>query len=248
MHKHLTVATPNSADRQPSPDELQTRLFESTTAFEEWVRASKGIARDGLQILRRAAMVLGTDRFDVRAISIGARDWFDLDKYKLFKRTHSEAVLEYIFRSALVGRRTRAFLLHSSQSTDEAVARLYDSRAIHQLEREITLFDRPGHYFDVYAVDYGAYISLAYPAGLRNSHANRTVSNSRLVPQDDKRLRELAIVDVRAIDPEPYCRNILRPAASPLLRSNKTGRREPGRPAIEILALAIANASPIDNP
>ena len=57
-------------------------------------------------------------------------------------------------------RRARAFFLDQSEGEDPLIASLYNARVLHVIKRGVASYLEPGVRFDVYAIDYGAYVHL----------------------------------------------------------------------------------------
>jgi hypothetical protein len=103
-------------------------------------------------------------------------------------------LLQYIISEVIGSRRARAFLL-SSKIQHPGIERLFDSRLLHILKKNVSSHDEPGARYDVYKIDYGCYVDLINttraPEGLFQADDDMYTE----VPQDDYRSIRRAIFD-----------------------------------------------------
>jgi hypothetical protein len=182
-----------------SADELIRIAFTQTPVFDEFVRAVEGVPRDALNLAaklaskaygRQAAMT------DVRAV---ARDWYQQDKASVLKSSPAlNRLMGHVVDTVIGTRRARAFLF-SNGGRNQHIERLFDSRIIHLLKKNVSSKEEPGKRYDVYKIDYGCYVDLINtqkaPKGLFDI-APEDASESTFVevPSDDYRSIRRAIL------------------------------------------------------
>ena len=95
---------------------------------------------------------------DVRA---AAQSWFTSDKEAAL-RTYEEAtvLLRWVIEQVIRGKRSRGFLVNQDQARDPLLLALFDARVLHVVRRGYSAQDVPGERFDVWVIDYGAYVDL----------------------------------------------------------------------------------------
>ena len=135
-------------------------LFASTTAFEEFVRASEGIPRDALHIASNAALHSKNCKLKVLSIRESARSWFQTNKSKDIN-SNQEAIkmLDWIINKVIGQRQSRGFLI-KMDSKNEVLDFLYDSRILHLVKFGVSAKSHKGKRFNLYALDYGCYADL----------------------------------------------------------------------------------------
>ncbi|PRD45828.1 hypothetical protein C5748_01420 [Phyllobacterium phragmitis] len=177
-------------------DQLIQFVFTQVTAFEELVRASEGVPRDALNLASKIAAKAFGRTASVADIRVAARDWYQNDKASAVKANVELAyVLDHIINRVIGERRARAFLVPAN-IRNEFVDRLFDSRIIHLLKKNISSHDTPGIRYDVFKIDYGCYVELINTQkatlGLFEADDGTFVE----VPADDYRSIRRAILDL----------------------------------------------------
>jgi len=161
--KHLTARGDdaiqiNGLDR---PADVVRQGFTDMRAFDELVRAAEGVPRDALSIAARAAMRAGSDRVSVALVREAARAWFQSDKVKaLESRDEARPLLNWIIDRVIREKRARAFLVSEEHSRNPLLLALFDARVLHVVRRGYSAQDRPGERYEVWVIDYGAYVDL----------------------------------------------------------------------------------------
>jgi hypothetical protein len=69
-------------------------------------------------------------------------------------------VLRSIVDNVIGQRRARSFLLPRDLERHPIVQRLFDARVIHHMQRGYADKDNPGVRYNIYTIDYGAYVDL----------------------------------------------------------------------------------------
>lgn len=139
---------------------------------------------------------------DVRSV---ARDWYLLDKAAVFKSwPELDYLMNGIIEDIIGQRRARAFLFPSN-AKDEHIERLFDSRIVHVLKRNISSNDEPGKRFTVYKIDYGCYVDLINtkqaPMGLFEALAGQGEKDGWVeVPSDDYRSIRRAVLTPASVE------------------------------------------------
>jgi len=204
--KHLqsiATTTPNSALTQISGN-IVSAGFTDKRAFDELVRAAEGVPRDALYIAAKAAMKAGQGKISVPLIRDSTRSWYHGDKMTgLASLTQARRLLEWIIAEVIRGKRARAFLVNSSDARDELLLALFDARVLHILRRGYSAQDKPGERFDIWGIDYGAYVDLVQtqsaPLGALPVDSEETPEGyvDVDVPMQDNRAIRRAILDLQ---------------------------------------------------
>ena len=135
----------------------------------------------------------------------GAKNWYQRDKgAAVNSNSIAQALLHWIIDEVIGQRRARAFLLQSN-TNNELIDYLFDSRVIHVLKKNVSAHDQPGVRYDVYKLDYGCYVDLINTSkatqGLLPFSELEEAKNQNLfveVPPDDYRSIRRAILDLEA--------------------------------------------------
>lgn len=201
FHRHLTAA----ADAGPSlglrtPEELVRVGFTDPRAFDELVMAAEGVPRDAINIAAKAAFRAGTQRISVANVRTAARAWFQEDKEAaLAHREQAVGLLHWIIDQVIRERRARAFLVAQHDSHAPLLQALFDARVLHLYRRGYSGQDTPGTRYDVWIIDYGAYVDLIStrhaPLGLLPTGDDDTAGHAQ-VPTLDLRAIRRAILDL----------------------------------------------------
>ncbi len=198
LYKHYT----NSGDDAPkfdSADALIATAFTQYPAFEEFVRAVEGVPRDALNLAAKIATKGFGQKIAMNHVRAAARDWYTQDKAAAIRSNGAlGTLLAHIVDRVIGTRRARAFLFPASIRHD-GIEKLFDSRLLHILKKNISSHDQPGARFDVYKIDYGCYVDLINtakaPEGLYEIDDVGFVE----VPGDDYRSIRRAILDPNEI-------------------------------------------------
>lgn len=137
--------------------------FTDTRAFDELVRAAEGVPRDALYIAGRAAGRAGEGKISVPLIRDAARYWYETDKSRPFTgpgRDEAQRLLNWLIAKVIREKKARAFLVREADSADPLLLALFDARVLHIVRRGYSAQDQPGERFDVWVIDYGAYVDL----------------------------------------------------------------------------------------
>jgi len=178
---------------------LIAKGFKDRRAFDELVRAAEGVPRDAINIAAKAGMQAGSDRISVDNVRSAAQAWFTSDKEAALRsREEATALLRWVIDQVIRGKRSRGFLVNQDQSRDGLLLALFDARVLHVVRRGYSAQDRPGERFDVWVIDYGAYVDLISttyePKGLFNVGADSPEWVD--VPPQDLRAIRRAILDL----------------------------------------------------
>lgn len=164
FEKQLQSIVASTADSglTPASGNIITAGFTERRAFDELVRAAEGVPRDALFIAAKAAMKAGQSKISVPMVREATRDWYHGDKMNsLVSLVQARRLLEWIITEVIRGKRARAFLVNSADARDSLLLALFDARVLHILRRGYSAKDQPGERFDVWGIDYGAYVDLS---------------------------------------------------------------------------------------
>lgn len=194
--------SPNEPPVFRDPDHLIASLFTQRPVFEEFVRAVEGVPRDALNLIAKVVTKAYGQPIAMNHVRAGARDWYNQDKAAVIRNDPMLAdLLQHIIAEVIGNRRARAFLL-SSKTRHAGVDKLFDSRLLHILKKNVSSNDEPGARYDVYKIDYGCYVDLINttraPEGLYQEEDGAFTE----VPKDDYRSIRRAILDPSNLVPQ----------------------------------------------
>ena len=206
LYRHVRASAEEDDDQEGwvpnSAADLQRRAFTQHNAFDEFVRASEGVPRDGINVIIMAARRADEDLIGVDHVRGAARDWYVRNKEKAISANpEAQALLHWIIDKVIGERRARAFLLEQGEaSAHPLINALYDARVLHIIKRRVSTHDRSGVRFDVYGLDYGCYVELMTgakaPMGLFEVETDDGGDEFVDVPADDYRSIRRAILDL----------------------------------------------------
>ncbi len=211
LYKHLQSELPEDYLRNvyliETADQLVKSLFtNSTTSFQELVRASEGVARDLINTFVQAFFATqrkGTEKIEKKTITEAAHQWFEQEKAKNLDEELSDA-LQRICRNVIGERKVRSFLVTRELERDDLIQRLFDARVLHLVRRGYADKDNPGVRYNIFTLDYGTYVDL-----LGTSRAPQEISENQsdgaagefVVPFDDKRRIRRVILTKQVLYP-----------------------------------------------
>lgn len=169
FYKHIVAVT--EGDRVLTGEGDLIRVgFTDTRAFDELVRAAEGVPRDAINIAARAAIRAGESRISVPDVRFAAQRWFQNDKEAaLQSREEAAALLRWVIDEVIRGKKSRSFLVSQRDTKLPVLMALFDARVVHLARRGYSAQDQPGERYDVFSIDYGAYVDLintqSAPAG-----------------------------------------------------------------------------------
>jgi hypothetical protein len=163
LFKHLTRGV---GEHEKVPDlaresDLIRVGFTERRAFDELVRAAEGVPRDAINIAAKAAIQARDGKISVPDIRRAARAWFQNDKEaNLASRSEALSLLNWVIDKVIREKRARAFLVKQRSAKAPLVMALFDARVLHLARKGYSGQDEPGERYDVYNIDYGAYVDL----------------------------------------------------------------------------------------
>lgn len=200
---HLTLGfTANSPTiALQDPQGVVRHGFTDSRAFDELVRAAEGVPRDALNIAAKAAIRAGTEKISVHHIRAAGRSWFQSDKEAALRsKEQASRLLNWIIDKVIRERRARGFLVNQKQATDALLLALFDARVLHVVRRGYSAQDEPGERYDVYVIDYGAYVDLMQtryaPQGMLPIGPESEEPEYVEVPTQDLRAIRRAVLDI----------------------------------------------------
>ena len=175
--------------------------FADTRAFDELVRAAEGVPRDAIYIAGSAASAASDGHITVAMVRGASRDWYQRDKSSaLVNRDQSENLLSWIVQKVIREKRARAFLVSQADAKDPLLVALFDARVLHIIRRGYSAQDEPGIRYDVWSLDYGAYVDLLStkyaPLGLLPFGVDEGEYADADVPAQDLRAIRRAILNI----------------------------------------------------
>ncbi len=192
FYKHLTNAI-DEEHKVPglrSVSDLVLVGFADPRAFDELVRAAEGVPRDALNIAAKAALKATTRKIGVNDIRFAARVWFQMDKEAALRsRSEAQNLLNWIIDKVIREKRARGFLVNRRSTKAPLVQALFDARVLHVVRRGYSSINEPGERYDVYVIDYGAYVDLM----------QTKYSPQGTLPTDDDQYVDVPSQDLRAI-------------------------------------------------
>jgi hypothetical protein len=212
LYKHLLSGAEagDGLDQLQSEDDLVREGFTDKRAFDELVRAAEGVPRDAINIAAKAGMRAGTAPIGIGDVRFAARSWFQTDKVAAL-RSREEALhlLYWVIDEVIRGRRARGFLVNQRAEANPLLLTLFDARVLHVVRRGYSAQDEPGERYDVWVVDYGAYVDLMHtiyePRTLLPANGDTTPPASGDdwidVPTQDLRALRRAILDLDRYEP-----------------------------------------------
>lgn len=206
FHKHLLAADDDSVPELgiAEPSDVVRLGFTDMRAFDELVRAAEGVPRDALSIAASAALRAGSDRISVPSVREAAQNWYQSDKVKaLESRESARKLLNWIVDRVIREKRARAFLVSEQGSRDPQLLTLFDARVLHVVRRGYSAQDRPGERYEVWVIDYGAYVDLIQtknaPQGMLPILEGENETYAGIdVPKQDLRAIRRAILDLES--------------------------------------------------
>jgi hypothetical protein len=178
------------------------QLFTQRKAFTELVRAAEGNSRDFLCVFSRAYYDEYRQNPDSETISVknvinAAAWWYEEGKWNDIRNdTVAQNTLTHIINGVLKDRKSRSFLVEADKAEHQHLVRLLNARILHRLNNAPSHADKPGLKYELFTVDYGAYVKLRTPndqihddvyIDAATADGLPDAEKELLVPLDDKR-------------------------------------------------------------
>lgn len=169
---------------------------------DELVRAAEGVPREALNIAAKAALHSAERKVSVPDVRSAARTWFQADKEAALRgREEAQRLLNWITDKVIKQKRARSFMVNQKAIGSPLLRALFDARVLHVVRRGYSAQDEPGERYDVYVIDYGAYVDLIHtkyaPLGLLPFTGDGGYTD---VPPEDLRALRRAILDLQEFD------------------------------------------------
>lgn len=124
------------------------------------MRASEGAPRDAINVVAKAAAQAGTEPISLPHIRAAARAWYQSDKEAALRnREDVRQLLSWIVDRVIRQQRCRRFLVNQRFANSPLLRILFDARVLHLIKRGY-LPRMGGERYDLWVVDYGAYVDL----------------------------------------------------------------------------------------
>jgi hypothetical protein len=205
IYKHYQAMDDSKLPDSPkSSESLTKQAFTQTNVFTEFVRASEGVPRDSINIIMLAAKKADGNKITMNDVRVAASQWYSRDKGSTVESNpEASELLHWIINEVIGNRKARAFLLRKD-ARSELIDRLFDSRVLHVLKRNVSSKEEPGARYDVYKLDYGCYVDLIntqrYPLGLLPPDEDGIDQPYIEVPSDDYRAIRRAVLDLKKFE------------------------------------------------
>lgn len=159
--KHLAVPDDEGTQLVQADRDVIKQGFTDKRAFDELVRAAEGVPRDAINIAAKAALRAQEAKISVPDVRAAARSWYQSDKEAALRsKEESLALLNWVIDKVIRGKRARGFLVNQADSSEPLLQDLFDARVLHVVRRGYSAQDAPGERYNVYLIDYGAYVDL----------------------------------------------------------------------------------------
>jgi hypothetical protein len=206
LFKHLTAGA-EERDRIAGLDterDLISKGFTGRPAFDELVRSSEGVPRDAINIAAKAAVHAGEKAISTPHVRKAARQWFQSDKEAALKGVPGGIeLLNWVYDEVIRGKRARGFLVSQRFSNDLLLNALFDARVLHLVRRGYSAQDAPGERYDVYLIDFGAYVDLintqSAPEELALLDVEASAASGQDSEADDSGSVDVPVQDLRAL-------------------------------------------------
>ncbi len=205
LFKHLTagVEEVDAVAGLHTEADLVRIGFTDIRAFDELVRAAEGVPRDAINIAAKAALRAADGRISVPHVRAAGRAWFQADKEAALRgRPEAARLLNWVIDKVIKQKRARGFLVNQKATAAPLLVALFDARVLHLVRRGYSAQDEPGERYDVYVIDYGAYVDLMHtqsaPQGVLPLEDDHGAAGYVEVPTQDLRAIRRAVLDLDA--------------------------------------------------
>jgi hypothetical protein len=166
LYNHLGAEMKWDLSAAPEQKVARSRsLFTQDKAFTELVRAAEGNARDLMCIFSRAYFdsyrkkSTRTRGISVNDVYQAASTWYETEKESNIKGDPDpQKTLSYLMDNVLKGYKSRTFLVEKPKAEHRCILRLLNERVLHRLNETYSHPDRPGLRYEIFTLDYGAYV------------------------------------------------------------------------------------------
>lgn len=205
LFKHITADSDDSAEADglnlASESEFIREGFTDRRALDELVRAAEGVPRDAINIAAKAALRAGAGKISVPDVRAAARTWFQADKEAALRgREDALALLNWIIDRVIREKRARGFLVNQKSAQAPLLLAMFDARVLHVVRKGYSAQDEPGERYDVYVIDFGAYVDLIHtqnePQGTLLAEGDGGDGAYVEVPTQDLRAIRRSILDL----------------------------------------------------
>ncbi len=200
LYNHIFFHLPEknaalSLPRRDKAEFVRKNLFTTKDALLELVRAGEGVVRDFLQIFTYAYFnhfLLNREEIKIGVLDIrkAARDWYQRDKLNAITgNLRLSDCLSEIIAKVIGDKKARSFMIKQELSRNEIILALYDARLLHLVRRGWSHRKEPGVRYDIFTIDYGAYVEKINTSSSPQMELFPEIENgdTDTVPYDDKR-------------------------------------------------------------
>ncbi|MGD0805981.1 MAG: hypothetical protein ABSA10_00635 [Anaerolineales bacterium] len=169
------------------------RIFTQEPDFVELVRADEGNCRDFICIFSKAYIEGFRRNTDAKSISIphiqsAASSWYTNEKESNIKTEKDvRETISFLLDKVLKDYRSRTFMVETGQEEHPRLLRLLNERILHRLNIKYSHPDRPGLRYELYSLDYGAYITYRGTVNEPRQEIFFTRKDVALLPEDERK-------------------------------------------------------------
>ncbi len=155
-------------------------IFTQQNSFVELVRAAEGNCRDFLCIFSKSFWEGYRQQGGAKAISTphirdAASSWFDNEKYVNIRgEVVPNKTLIFIMNNIIKTYKSRTFMVEASKAQSPVLSRLLNERILHKLPGFYSHQDRPGERYELFNIDYGAYV--LFKGAVNTPYQKRTMN------------------------------------------------------------------------
>jgi hypothetical protein len=207
LFRHLSSDLPDGYLQKShsisSPEQFMLEMFTERNTFAQLARACEGVIRDLINIFTAAVFnAHRRDRksIDKKAVLESSRSWFEQDKARYLDE-NLQTVLRKIVDEVIGKRKARSFLLPRELERHPVIQKLFDARVLHHMQRGYADKDKPGVRYNIYAIDYGAYVDLIGTSKQPEMDLGVPTEDADvIVPFDDKRSIRRIVLDAGVLE------------------------------------------------
>lgn len=168
------------------------QLFTQEPAFTELVRSAEGNCRDFICVFSKAYLEGYRQSGSSKAISIphiraAASSWYSSEKESNIRAEKDvRETITFLLDKVLKRYKSRTFLVESGREEHPRLNRLLNERILHRLNTKYSHPDRPGLRYELFTLDYGAYVAYRGTVNEPNQQILFSKEDLKSLPEDEK--------------------------------------------------------------